>query len=386
MKRIFLFFVFGLFLSLPLQAAEPKVHVVVAADGRAGFGANLMADYNNIERLFKGNVPKERLNFIALERDEIIPDKILQTISRIELSAEDTLIFYYSGNAAGRAGTQDDGTAKLENAEAGNGGQFFQLKDEQGKPVELFRRTLLAQLKEKKARLTVLLTDCSNIEEVSSSNKTDSDQKTGETLFPPETLSPIFEALFMKPTGIVDITSSKRGEASFADSTGKNRGSCFTAALMSLFEKHRNNGTITWSDFTAELKTEVHKSFLESHPQGFKFEPPLNGIVRQNTQTIEIYGELPGAQSVVAYQGPRFGVRAASIHSGGVRVTQIVPGGPGAKAGFEVGDIILEINGKPIQNEEDYSKSIDDSPKMVNAKIVNVKDGRTLNVTFELGY
>ena len=385
MKHIFWFFVFGLFLSLPLQAAEPKIHVVVAADGRAGFGANLLADYNSIERLFKGNVPKERLNFIVLEKDEIIPDKILQTISRIELSAEDALIFYYSGNAASKTGTLDDGTAKSENTEAGNGGQFFQLKDEQGKSVELFRRTLLAQLKEKKARLTVLLTDCSNIE-VSASNQTDSVQKSAEIIFPPETLSPIFESLFMKPTGIVDITSSKRGEASFADSTGKNRGSCFTSALVSLFETHRNNETINWLDFTAELKTEVHKSFLESHPQGFKFEPPLNGIVQQNTQTIEIYGELPGAQSTVAYQGPRFGVRAASVHGGGVRITQIVPNGPGAKAGFEVGDIILEINGKPIQNEEDYSNAIDDSPKMVNAKIVNVKDGRTLNVTFELGY
>jgi S1-C subfamily serine protease len=63
-----------------------------------------------------------------------------------------------------------------------------------------------------------------------------------------------------------------------------------------------------------------------------------------------------------------------------------LPDGPGARAGFEVGDIITEINGKTIQSEEDYSKAIDDSPKQVSAKVINSKDGRLLNVSFELGY
>jgi len=200
---------------------------------------------------------------------------------------------------------------------------------------------------------------------------------------------PIMETLFIKPAGTVDITSSKRGEASFADATGKNRGSCFTWSLATLFEKHRSNATITWQEFTTELAADVKTAFLDSHPEGFKFSPPLNGIVLQTTQTIEIYGTLPGTTSApveATQQGPRFGVRAVSLPGGGVRITYIFPGGPGAKAGFEVGDIITEINGKTIQNEEDYSKAIDDSSKQVNAKVINVKDGRLLNVTFELGY
>jgi S1-C subfamily serine protease len=186
----------------------------------------------------------------------------------------------------------------------------------------------------------------------------------------------------------VNITSSKRGEASFVDATEKKRGSCFTWSLVALFDKHQNDTAITWQDFTAELSEDVKKAFLDSHPEGFKFNPPLNGIVQQTTQTIEIYGMLPGIAPAPAavQQGPRFGVRAVALPGGGVRITYVLPGGPGARAGFEVGDTITEINGKHLQTEEDYSKAIDDSPKRVNAKVINGKDGRLLNVTFELGF
>lgn len=355
--------------ALVAQAAEPTIHVVIAADGRAGFGANLVADCKNMERLFKENVPKSRLNLITMETDEITPDKVLETVNRIKLAPTDTLIFYYSGHAAN---------------DAGSGGQYFQLKDRQGKPSELRRRTLLAALKNKKPRLTVLLTDCCNIDQKS----TGISKEMSRPIKSPDKMSPIFEALFVRPEGTVDMTSSKRGEASFVDSSARKRGSCFTWPLVALFEKHRDNGTITWSEFTTELKADVKSAFLESWPDGYKFDPPLNGIAYQKTQTIEIYGSLPDEteRPSAAQRGPRFGVRAVNHHGGGVRVTELVPNGPGVKAGFEIGDVIVEINGTPIRNEQDYSKAVDDSPRKMNVKVVNVNDGRTLDVTFELGY
>ena len=370
MTRLLFSLVFALVFPLTLYAAEPMIHVVIAADGRAGFGTNLVTDYKNMERLFRENIPQSRLNLILMEMDEIMPNTILQTINRIELGAEDALVFYYSGRAAN---------------DAGNGGQFFQLRSETGKAVELHRRTLLATLKGKKARLTVLLTDCCNLEQESSGESEDENMSKSVPQLP-EKVTPIFEALFLKPEGTVDMTSSKRGEASFVDATGKKRGSCFTWPLVALFEKHRNNDSMIWEEFTTELAEDVKKAFLDSHPEGFKFSPPLNGIAQQMTQTIEIYGTLPGVAPVPLVEGPRFGVRAVTLHGGGVRITQVLPDGPGDRAGFEVGDVILEINGKPIHNEQDYSKAIDDSPKKISAKVINVKDGQTLNITFELGY
>ena len=357
----------ALFFPLSLHAAEPTIHVVIAADGRAGLGVNLVADYQNMERLFRENVPQSQLKLILMETDDITPDKVLQTVNRIELGAEDTLVFYFSGRAAN---------------DAGNGGQFFQLRDEEGKLAELQRRTLLATLRNKKARLTVLLTDCCNIERESSGQS----KGLTKTAKSPEKMTPIFEALFVKPEGTVDITSSKRGEVSFVDVTDKKRGSCFTWPLVALFERQKNNHSITWPEFVAELKTDVQQAFLESWPSGFQFDPPLNGIAIQKTQTVEVYGSLPGEEEQqVTTRGPRFGVRAVNHPGGGVRITEVLPGGPGCRAGFEVGDIILEINGTPIRNELDYSKAIDDSPKKINAKVINVNDGRTLDVAFELG-
>ncbi len=117
----------------------------------------MVADYKNMERLFRENVPKSRLDLVLMEIDEITPDNILETVKKVEIDGNDTLVFYYSGHAANDAGS-----------DVGSGGHYFQIKDEIGKPVELQRRTLLASLKDKKARMTVLLTDCCNIEQKSS--------------------------------------------------------------------------------------------------------------------------------------------------------------------------------------------------------------------------
>ena len=368
MRHLFLFLLFVCLFSPPSRAADSTIRVVIATDGRAGFGANLVADYKNMERLFKENVPPSQLDLILMKTDEITPDKILETVKQVEVASGDTLVFYYSGHAAN---------------DVGNGGHYFQLKDNKGQATELQRRTLLAVLKDKKARLTVLLTDCCNIDQKSSGENKEA-RRTAES---PNKISPIFQALFIEPEGTVDVTSSKRGEASFVDSTAKKRGSCFTWPLVELFEKHRDNETATWPKFIAELKDDVQKAFLESWPEGYKFDPPLNGIHVQKTQTVETYGSLPGevTQSPATPRGIRFGIRAVT-HHGGVRVTEVLPNGPGAKAGFEIGDLIIEINGTPIRNEQDYSKAVDDSPKTMKAKVVNIHDGQTLNVTFELGY
>jgi serine protease Do len=42
----------------------------------------------------------------------------------------------------------------------------------------------------------------------------------------------------------------------------------------------------------------------------------------------------------------------------GVIITDVDPGGPGAAAGFRRGDVILEIDRKPIRDLADYQKTI----------------------------
>ena len=366
MNRFSIFFLLWLTLTSFVSATEPKIHLIIATDARAGFGANLVADMKNMERVFRQNVPSSRLEIMVMEPKTVTPDSILETIDAVKSNETDTLVFYYSGH-----GANDDK----------NGGHYFQLRDKNGKTAELQRRTLLAKMKTKPARLNVVLTDCCNLDSTSSGTSKQM------TVTSPGRISPLFETLFIKSEGTVDITSSKRGEASFLDTTDKKRGSCFTYPLVELLEKHRENASVTWPRFVDELRANVQKAFLESWPDGYKFNEAGMGTYVQRTQTVQVYGMLPGeesARSNISEGGPRFGVRAVNHQGLGVRITQVVPNAPGHRAGFEVGDIILEINGKKVSNETDYSDLIDASPKQCEIKLINVNDGKIILVKFEL--
>lgn len=372
MKKTILFILLvSFFGAAPLSAQT--IHVLIAADGRAGFGANMAADARNMENVFTNHVPKSQLNLIVMDRSKVDPENILKSVTQFDVKADDTLVVYYSGHAA---------------HDVGNGGHYFQFRDGNGKTSELTRRTLLAKMQEKNARLLVLLTDCCNVEMESTGERKEKPQEYPGKL--PNQIAPLFQTLFLNAKGVVDITSSKKGEASFIDSSEKKRGSCFTYPLAALLEKHKDNLTMNWPKLVQELKIDVQKAFEESWPEGFKFDPPINGISLQKTQTVDVYGSLPGTESrsteSTQRQGPRFGVRAVNNGGNGVRITEVVKDGPGATAGFEVGDVILEINGTPIRNEKDYSDAIDNSPRRMKAKVLNVNDKNVILVTFDLGW
>lgn len=359
---ITLFAIFGLHAEV-LHAAT--VHVVIAADGRAGLGENLKADYVNMARLFRENIPAGQLKMTLMKTHEITPENILRTVSETTIGSDDTFVFYYSGHGA------NDNVS---------GGHYFQLKDRLGKPAELQRRTLLAKMKAKNARLTVLLTDCCNL----AIESADKEAPVQKNVTPPQKITPVFAALFVEAAGVVDITSSKRGEASFVDVSEKKRGSCFTWPLVELFDKHRNNAKMTWPDFVVALRPNVQKAFAESWPGGYKFDPPMNGVVLQKTQTVTVFGQLPGeVQPEVS--GPRFGARAmAERFNRGLVITEIAPVSPAQRVGFEIGDIITEINGKKIRTEQEYSDAVDLSGKSMRVKVINVNDKQLLDVTVEL--
>ena len=82
--------------------------------------------------------------------------------------------------------------------------------------------------------------------------------------------------------------------------------------------------------------------------------------------------------------GPVFGVKAAENDGNGVKVTEVVAGLPGQKAGFEVGDVILEINGTTIGGEQAYSDAIDRAGSVARMKVLCGKTGQTHEVDVEL--
>ncbi|MDR0328644.1 MAG: PDZ domain-containing protein [Planctomycetaceae bacterium] len=76
---------------------------------------------------------------------------------------------------------------------------------------------------------------------------------------------------------------------------------------------------------------------------------------------------------------PVFGVKAVKNNGNGVKVTEVVANLPGQKSGFEVNDVILEINGVKIASEQDYSDAIDCAGKVARMKVLCGKTNQTVD-------
>ena len=83
-------------------------------------------------------------------------------------------------------------------------------------------------------------------------------------------------------------------------------------------------------------------------------------------------------------QKVRLGVQAANNNGDGVRITNVLAGYPAATAGLEAGDLILEINGKKITSEQDYSDAIDQATDKLEMLIRDHKSGRNVPLTISL--
>jgi len=68
----------------------------------------------------------------------------------------------------------------------------------------------------------------------------------------------------------------------------------------------------------------------------------------------------------------------------GVLVGSIRPNTPGAKAGLREGDVILELNGTPVEKSTDLQQRIGASPVGSKAQLKVLRDGNTVNLTATL--
>ena len=191
------------------------------------------------------------------------------------------------------------------------------------------RGEVLKHLTGKSARLTVLLTDCCN-------SKAEGVRywRGIRPYTPPETISPLFAALFLRPKGVVDLTASKIGEYGMVDPTDKTRGSCFTYPLAQMLEEKKDAGSMTWPKFVDLLKPKVDETFHDWFPDGY---PGAEDNERQMHQTVLVYGRLPtevvNNDVITNPQRPRFGAQGKTTPDGGVVVVKVAPGSPAQRRG-----------------------------------------------------
>jgi serine protease Do len=120
--------------------------------------------------------------------------------------------------------------------------------------------------------------------------------------------------------------------------------------------------------------------------QGVGFAIPID-LARKVMEQIVDHGKVVrghlgvAIQSVDADMAKAFGLS----QGGGALVAEVTPGSPAAKAGIERGDIILELNGKTVNEPDDLSLHIaQTAPRStVHLKISRNGQTRDVNVTLD---
>ncbi|MDX2264618.1 MAG: Do family serine endopeptidase [Hyphomicrobiales bacterium] len=69
----------------------------------------------------------------------------------------------------------------------------------------------------------------------------------------------------------------------------------------------------------------------------------------------------------------------------GALVTKILEDGPAAKSDINVGDVIVEVNGKQINDSRDLARTVAAMQPDVNTKVVVFRDGKRRDLTIKLG-
>ncbi|MEI6560976.1 MAG: trypsin-like peptidase domain-containing protein [Verrucomicrobiota bacterium] len=121
--------------------------------------------------------------------------------------------------------------------------------------------------------------------------------------------------------------------------------------------------------------------------QGVGFAIPSN-IVRRSLEGILKTGRVARGYLGVAIDpltpelAEQFGLPG---QTGGVVVRSITPGSPAQKAGLQPGDVLVAINGKPIQGARDLVRQIASAAvgSKVEIKVIRDKQEQTLTVTIE---
>ncbi|HEY2032097.1 MAG TPA: DegQ family serine endoprotease [Rhizomicrobium sp.] len=79
---------------------------------------------------------------------------------------------------------------------------------------------------------------------------------------------------------------------------------------------------------------------------------------------------------------------AASLGSKAMKgaiVASVSPGGPAAQAGMVAGDIVLAVNGKPVEDSRDLTRRVASLPAGENAAFTVVRNGTTKTLTAKIG-
>ena len=99
----------------------------------------------------------------------------------------------------------------------------------------------------------------------------------------------------------------------------------------------------------------------------------------------EIKRSLPAMKKGEDPERAFLGVSSDQAARGGAQVGGVVSGGPAAKAGLREDDVIVEIDGEPVQEPNDVSAAVNASRPGDELSVVVERDGERRTLTVTLG-
>jgi serine protease Do len=120
--------------------------------------------------------------------------------------------------------------------------------------------------------------------------------------------------------------------------------------------------------------------------QGIGFAVPVN-LARQVMDQIMDHGKVTRAYLGIVVQDvtPAIAKAMGQNELHGALVGDVKPSGPAGKAGLERGDIILEVNGKPVSDSRDLRMNISMMKPDADVKLKIMRDGKDKDITVKLG-
>ena len=366
------------------NARAQRVHLLAVGDtADSAIGKSVEHDLDNMVAAFFILLREGQLDFQRLEGVEVSAEKILNAIEQIRIKPDETLVLYWAGHGA-----------------FDREGHYLQMP----KGGNLYRTTLLGALKQKHARLIVLLTDCCNEYSDSTAGKPPVAPASPD---PHRKTSPLFEELLLKQQGVVDANAASQGEIAL----GTKEGGLFSLSLAYMMPGRKladgeepgidkafgvlwrnSENRISWQTLLEESCSQVQELFQQINPDGLTGRD--GKLYRKQTVTAWTLPEPVKTQPAVD-RGSRFGVEAVDNNGEGVRVVRVWAGYPGTRVKatdskdvfrLQSGDVILSINGQKIRNTKDYWNAVKSSTPTMEFTVRDVRNGQKRNLRAQLRY
>jgi serine protease Do len=120
--------------------------------------------------------------------------------------------------------------------------------------------------------------------------------------------------------------------------------------------------------------------------QGIGFAIPIN-MARKVMDQILAHGKVVRGYLGVYIQDvtPELAKQFGLSQGGGVLIGEVSPDAPAAKAGLKKGDIILKLNGQPVDSRNSLQVQISQTSPDTPVKMEIWRDGKTQDFTVKLG-